>query len=192
MNFPYIHTSGDTLDFPVTVPDYPSTDGWTLKYYLTPRFTAPAQAQVVLTASGNADGTYQVQASPLTTATWAAGAYGWSRLVEKAGARQTLTGSEDQGEVQIRQNPATAAQGYDGRSDARRRLDQVDAAIEALTSGAVKAYTIGTRSMTKQDLPDMIVWRDRLKAEVANEDAAAKMAAGGPNPRNVGIRFNRI
>jgi len=192
MNFPFVHTSGDTLDFEVTVPDYPSADGWTLKYYLTPRFTTPAQAQVVLTATGNADGTYQVQASPATTAAWAAGAYGWSRLVEKVGARQTLTSSEDQGEVQIRQNPATAAQGYDGRSDARRRLDEVETAIDALASGAVKAYTIGTRSMTKQDLPDMIVWRDRLAAAVANEDAAAKMAAGGPNPRIAGIRFNRI
>jgi len=191
MNFPFVHTSGDTLDFAVTVPDYPSTDGWTLKYYLTPRFTTPAQAQVVLTASGNADGTYQVQESPANTALWSAGAYGWSRLVEKAGARQTLTGSENQGEVQIRQNPATAAQGYDGRSDARRRFDEIETAIDALASGAVKAYTINNRSMTKQDLSEMIVWRDRLAAAVASEDAAVKMAAGGPNPRNVGIRFSR-
>ena len=41
--------AGDTLDFSVTVPDYPATDGWTLKYRLTPQFSTPTQAPIVLT-----------------------------------------------------------------------------------------------------------------------------------------------
>jgi hypothetical protein len=105
MNFPQVHVAGDTLDFEVSVPDYPSTDGWTLTYYLTPRFTSPTQAPISVAASANADGTYQVQRSPAQTAAWAAGAYGWARIVSKTGARQTLTGSEDQGEVLVRAIP---------------------------------------------------------------------------------------
>jgi hypothetical protein len=36
------------------------------------------------------------------------------------------------------------------------------------------------------------VLRDRYRNEVANEDAAAKVAAGLGNPRNIGVRFNRV
>jgi hypothetical protein len=192
MNFPYVHIAGDTLDFRVSVPDYPSTDGWTLKYHLTPRFSTPTQAPIHITASGNADGTYQVQESPANTAIWRVGAYGWARTVEKVGARQTLTSSEDQGEVLIRQDPATATQGYDGRSHARKMLAQIEAAIEAFQNPTVKEYTIGTRSLTRNDMKDILDMRDKYRAEVANEEAIARIAAGGSNPRNIGIRFNRV
>jgi hypothetical protein len=50
MNFPFVQVAGDTLDMQVTVPDYPSTDGWTLKYRLTPRFSTPTQAPIDITA----------------------------------------------------------------------------------------------------------------------------------------------
>lgn len=190
MNFPYVHVAGDTLDFQVDVSDYPSTDGWTLKYYLTPRFSAPVQSQIVLTASANADGSYQVQETPTNTAGWKPGAYGWARLVEKAGARQTLTGSEDQGEVEIRQNPATATQGHDTRSHERKMLEQVQTALLALNSG-VKSYTIGSRQVTYHDKADLIREESRLKWLVANEDARATIAAGMPNPRNVYVRGGR-
>ena len=180
--------AGDTLDFLDTVDEYPPADGWTLKYRLVPRFTTPVQAPITLTATTSGTG-YRVQAAAGDTTTWAPGAYTWARWVEKAGPiRQSL----GEGQIVVKTDPATAAQGYDGRSDARRRLDEIETAIDALASGAVKAYTIGTRSMTKQDLPDMIVWRDRLAAAVASENAAAAMASGAPNPRIVGNRFNRI
>ena len=180
--------AGDTLDFIDSVPEYPPADGWTLKYQLIPRFATPTQAPITITASTSGTD-YRVQAAAGITVSWQPGAYTWARWVEKAGPiRQSL----GDGQIIIKADPAQAAQGYDGRSDARRRFDEIETAIEQLTSGAVKAYTIGTRSMTKQDLPDMIVWRDRLAAAVASEDAAAKMAAGLPNPRIAGIRFNRI
>lgn len=179
--------AGDTLDFLDSVPEYPPADGWTLKYQLIPRFTTPVQSPITLTAStSGAD--YRVQAAAGVTATWKAGFYTWARWVEKAGPiRQSL----GEGQLEVKTDPAQAVQGYDGRSDARRRLDEVEAAIDALSSAGIKSYTIGNRQMTKQDLPDLITWRDRLKAEVANEDAAAKIASGLPNPRNVGIRFSR-
>jgi hypothetical protein len=135
MNFPQVHVAGDTLDFQVSVPDYPSGDGWTLTYYLTPRFSTPVQARIPITAIANADGTYQVQASPAATAAWKAGAYGWARIVSKNGARQTLTGSEDQGEVLVRPDPTTATQGADTRSHAKKMLESIETALEAFAPG---------------------------------------------------------
>ena len=83
--------AGDTLEFSVVVPDYPAADGWTLKYRLTPRFAAPTQAPITLTATTNINGAdYDVKSAPAVTVTWAPGIYTWARWVEKSGARQTL------------------------------------------------------------------------------------------------------
>src|SRR5712691_12530804 len=109
MNFPDTVVAGDTLDFTVSVPDYPATSGWTLKYRLTPRFAAPTQAAIVLTATASGVD-YSVQASPATTAAWSPGAYTWARWVEKAGARQTLSES---GQLEVKADPALTAQGFD-------------------------------------------------------------------------------
>lgn len=193
MNFPFKHVAGDTLDFgPISVPDFPSTDGWTLSYFLTPRFTTPTQGQITVVAVSNADGTYQLQASPTTTAAWKAGAYGWERRVDKSGARQTLASSEDQGEVLVLAKAEDRAQGYDSRSFARKRLEQLETALLAFTDPTVKSYAIGTRTITREDLPNIITERDRALWEVANEDAAAKIAAGQSNPRHVGVSFSRV
>jgi hypothetical protein len=192
MNFPQVHVAGDTLDFEVDVPDYPSSDGWTLTYYLTPRFSSPTQAQITITASANSDGSYQVQSSPTATAAWKPGAYGWARIVSKTGARQTLTGSDDQGELLVRTNPVGAAQGSDTRSHARKMLELIETALEAFGANPVmKSYAIGTRQYQRHEIPDLLVLRDRYRHDVASEIAAADIAAGQSSPRNVGIRFGR-
>lgn len=178
MKFPYVHVAGDTLDFEVEVPDYPSTDGWTLKYYLNARFTTPTQAQIVITATANDDGTYQVQASPTDTADWKPGAYGWARRAEKVGAAQTLASSWEQGEFEVRQNPATATQGYDSRSHARKMLEAIEATLQGKASDDQKAYTIGSRSVDKFTPKELEAWRDYYRREVAAENAEAGLDSG--------------
>lgn len=181
--------AGDTLDFLDTIEEYPPADGWTLKYQLVPRFTTPAQTPITITATTSGSD-YRVQAAADVTAPWKPGYYTWSRWVEKAGPIRQSVGS---GQLRIIENPATAAQGYDGRSHARKMLDQIETALEAFSTNAgMKSYTIGTRSYTKADTPDLLTLRDRYKNEVANEDAAAKIASGLGNPRNIGIRFSRV
>lgn len=184
------HIAGDTLDFTVSVADYPATDGWTLKYRLVPRFTTPTQAPIVLTAtSSGAD--YLVQASPATTAAWVAGKYAWNRWVEKVGARQTL---DESGELEIRPDPSTQAQGFDGRSQARKAVDDLKAALATFTatSGRVKSYTIGTRQMEFETTAEIVKMMDFWQRQLDNECASANMAKGWPNPRNAAMRFNRV
>lgn len=188
------HIAGDTLDFQVDVPEYPSGDGWTLKYRLTPQFTTPVQAPVELTASGNADGSYQVTAAPAVTELWKAGSYQWSRWVEKSGARQTL---DESGQCDIRPDPAETLQGDDGRSHARKVLEAIEAVIEgraSQTQREVVAYTIGSRSQTfdsSETKADLVALKSKYEWLVANEAARDRIAKGQSNPRNVGIRFYR-
>lgn len=194
MNFVETHIAGDTLDFQVTVPDYPSSAGWTLKYRLTARFASPAQTVIAITASANTDGTYQIQQSPAQTALWAAGAYTWSRWVEKTGARQTLN---ERGQLEIRPDPSASAQGLDTRTHARKVLEAVEACIEnraSTTQREMVAYAIGTRSQNfdpQDSRAALVELRSKYLWLVADEDGREKIAAGLPNPRNVGIRFGR-
>lgn len=176
--------AGDIWDWTTAVDGYPATDGWTLKYYLTPRV---AGTQISLVAATASDGTsYRVTASPATTAGYAAGKYDWRARVEKAGAEVTV----DQGSSIIQAKVAGATVS-DNRTHARKMLDQIEAALEAFSIG-VKSYAIGSRQMTKQDIPEILTMRDRYRTEVQNETAAAKMADGQANPRTFGVRFNRV
>lgn len=191
MNFPETIIAGDTLDFTVSVPDYPASAGWTLKYRLTPRFASPVQAAIAITATTNANGLdYNVQAAPSATAAYVPGEYTWARWVEKSGARQTL---DESGPLLVKPDPALTAQGLDSRTHARKMLALIETALEAFAANPVmKSYAIGARQYMRADIPDLLVLRDRYRNEAANEDAVARIAAGAPNPRNIGVRFNRV
>lgn len=180
--------AGDTLDFVDQVPDYPASDGWTLKYRLVPRFTSPVQAPVTLTATTYETTDYRVQVGPSTTDDWAAGVYNWSRWVEQAGMRQSV----GEGEIQILADPAARAQGYDGRGHARKVLDAIEAVLEGRASKDQEEYAIAGRSLKRTPIEQLLVLRDRYRTEVANGDAAAAVASGLPNPRMSGVRFNRV
>jgi hypothetical protein len=195
MNFVETLIAGDTLDFTVEVPEYPASDGWTLKYRLTPRFTTPTQTPIDLAATTNADGArYDIQAAPSTTAGWKAGSYTWARWVEKTGARQTLSES---GQLEIKADPALTAQGFDSRSHARKVLEAIKAVIESRASQTQREmveYAIGSRSQkfdASESKAALLELHSKYKWLVANEDARDKIAAGEPNPRIVGIRFGR-
>lgn len=182
--------AGDTLDFMDSVPEYPPADGWTLKYRLVPRFTTPVQDPITLTATTSGTD-YRVQQAAGVTATWKAGYYTWSRWVEKAGPiRQSL----GDGQIRIIEDPAAAVAGYDGRSQAAKAVDDIKAAMATwtATNGGIKSYSIGSRQVTYRDKAEMIMDLDFWQRQLNAENDAAAMAKGLPNPRNVGIRFNRI
>lgn len=191
MNFPEEIVVGDTLDFGVSVPDYPATAGWTLKYRLTPRFATPPTPPVTLTAAPDGSD-YRITVGPATTSLWTAGAYTWARWVEKSGARQTLNES---GQLLMKADPATTNQGFDSRSHARKVLEAIQAILEDRSSSTQRelvAYTIGSRSQqfdqadTKASLIEL---KSKYEWLVANEDARDAIAAGLPNPRLIRVRF---
>jgi len=66
----------------------------------------------------------------------------------------------------------------------------VQAAIRAIVAKGSKSYTIGNRSYTSQDLAVLMQREAQLKAIVARERAAEKVAAGLGDPRNLFVRFS--
>jgi hypothetical protein len=176
---------GDTLDFPTAIPDFPATAGYTLTYRLVPRVSG---TPITIISGTDSDGErYRTQVEAVTTATWTAGEYSWWATISKAGDEITV----DKGVVTLLPDPRTVA-AYDGRSPARAALDAVNAALSTHGSQAhVLEYTIGNRSMRFKDQADLLTMRAALAAEVWREDAAAKMAAGLPNPRQIRVRTAR-
>lgn len=79
---------------------------------------------------------------------------------------------------------------FEIRSQAEIDLDAVKSAIRAIISGgAVKSYTIGTRSLTKMDMSELIMLESKLKVEVGREKKAKALRNGLPNPHSLKVRF---
>lgn len=172
---------GDTLDFPTSVSGYPASAGYTLTYRLIPLVPG---TPITILAGANGDD-YRTQVEAVTTATWAAGQYSWFAEISKALDKFIV----DSGVLTLKPNPRTIT-GYDGRSPARKALDAIDAGLATFGANAhIQEYTIANRHMRFSTQAELIAMRSQLKDEVWREEAAAKMAAGMPNPRNIHVRF---
>ena len=66
---------------------------------------------------------------------------------------------------------------------------EVQTAIRALVSRGAQAYTIGSRSYTALDLGRLTARESQLKAIVAREKAAERVAAGLGDSRDLFVRF---
>lgn len=170
--------AADSLGNPIT------SSSWTLTTYLR-NATAGNGLTVVATAYGTG---WESTISAATSAGLAAGEWSWGARATNGG--QALTIASGSLTILPALNYAGAAGALDGRSQARQDLDAVQAAIRALVSGgAVKAYTIGSRRLEKFSLAELIELENRLKAQVARELAAERMANGLGDPRNLFVRF---
>jgi hypothetical protein len=161
------------------------SSAWTLKYI----FKGPAS--LVLTAAVNGTG-WRTTLSVTDSATLIAGVYYWQAILEKGSPTVTDRIAKAQGRLTVK--PALSGvtgTDFDGRTQARKDLESIQAAIRAIGAGGTKSYTIGNRSFTKMDLPDLLMLESRLKAEVVREDKASMIASGLGNPNNIYVRFNK-
>lgn len=164
--------------------DYPADGGWTLKYWFKKTGTAAANFSIDATADVKH---FKVSKLAADTAAYTAGDYSWVAIVTKT----TESYEIDSGRLKVLPRYDQVAN-LDDRSRARKMLESIETALEGFaTNPTVKSYTIGTRTMTKADVPDLLVLRDRYRTEVENEEAAEAMRNGQPNPRNIRIRFGR-
>lgn len=98
--------------------------------------------------------------------------------------------SRGQIEVQASLAYAGSPEAFDGRTQAQKDLDAVQAAIRSLmTGGATQEYRIGNRSLKRYDLTDLLALESQLKATVVRENKAKIIASGLGDPNNLFIRF---
>ena len=85
--------------------------------------------------------------------------------------------------------PAFSASTLDSRSHARKVLANINAYLENANNLTAAKYEIAGRSLQRISIAELLTLRDRYRAEVAREDAAANAARGLPNLRRIMVRF---
>ena len=189
MNIPSEIRAGDTIQWrdvagvdnlgnEITSSDY------TLTYYL--RFNAASEGATVV---GSAYGTgWEFSIAAATSVNFDAGTWYWQAVATKTGSTITLGSGQSTVLAALSYSGTPAA--LDGRSQAQKDLDAVQAAIRAIVSGGVaKEYTIGNRSLKKYDLTDLLALETKLKADVNREQKAQLIANNLGNPFNLFVRF---
>lgn len=168
--------AGDTAKWLKSVADFPASAGWVLTYTLV-----NASQRYTFSAAPSGD-EHLVTVDAATTAAWAAGDYALRGQVALAGEVYTVV----QGRVTVQPAYGSAT---DGRSQARRMLDAVESVLEGRAADSVAEYTIGGRQLKRIPLPDLLALRDRLRVDVAREDAATRVAAGLAPRGRIAVRF---
>jgi hypothetical protein len=162
--------------------DVTSAD-WTLTYYLR---TNASNGHTVASTSYLTGWETTIAAS--ATASFVEGDWFWQALATKGSEKLTLgTGSL---EVLKSYSYSGSPSAVDGRSQAVKDLEAIQAAIRTIVSGGVvQEYKIGSRDLKKYDLADLIMLENKYKAEVVREQKAEKIANGLGNPHSLHIRL---
>lgn len=184
MKIPSKIIKGDSVEWT----DFPGRDNlgnvvsppdWTLTYSI--------RGQTVLNLTAVADGVnWKTTLSAVQSAALGVGVYFWQSHATRGSDRVTI----GQGSFEVLPNLATEAANFDGRSQARKDLDAVQAAIRSMIAGgAVQEYTIGTRSIKKMTLSDLMKLESDLKFECKKEEQAELIRNGLGNPHKLFVRF---
>lgn len=181
---------GNTWDFTTAAADYPASDGWALTLYLIPRFTSPVQARIELTSAPADDGvSHRFTRSAANTTSLAAGQYGFAVNAIKGAEVYTLDGTYWSGEVTLLPNPAAGAQGADSRGHVEKVLAAIEAVIEGRATSDQEEMSIAGRSLKRIPFADLLVIRNKYRAELASAAAADALAAGIGAGRRVQVRL---
>ncbi len=168
---PSVLQAGDSVSWTRDLPAYPPADGWVLKYRILWR--TPPSAAITATASGSA---HLVEIPATTTASWQAGEATLVAWVERGTERVTL----EQQRITVLAD-LTSATSLDGRSVARRALDDAQAALLAFSApgrAGVLEYEIAGRRMKFRELQELQELIAHWRREVAREDQALALAQG--------------
>ena len=174
-----LDSTTDNFGEPISSPD------WTVNYYFR---TNTDFIGATVTSTAYLDG-FQFSLASNITETFTVGNWYYQAIANKSGnEKQTIaTGSfEVLPNLTFTGSNPTAV---DGRTQAKKDLDAIEASIRAIyTGGVVKEYKIGNRDVKKYELSELIILRDKLKAIVIREQKAEMIANGLGNPHNLYIR----
>jgi hypothetical protein len=178
MPAPTFIVAGDTTRWSDSLPAYPASAGWVLKHRLAPLGTG-APVDVVATPDGD-DFTTTLAAS--VTGGMGVGQWTLASWVENGAEVFTIATRV----VDVKRNPRDMGAGTDGRSPARRALDDARAAFYAFDPTR-RRYKIGEREFEFHNTGEILLKIRELENIVRAEDEAAGIA-----PRRSHRIFTRL
>lgn len=168
--------AGTTLDLLLTLTAIPAPD-WALSLILR----GPSAITLGSAASG---AQHRIGASAAVTHEWLPGVYDWA-LRASRGAEVVQI---DTGILRVRPDIVSLPAGHDGRSHAARVVEAIEAVLEKRATTDQQKYTINNRELWRTPIPELLLLRDRYRAEMRREEQARR---GGQSllGRQIKVRF---
>lgn len=180
--FPSSFTTGESVTFTKQLADYPASE-WTLTYKLR----GPS---VGLDVEATADGDdHLIVITAAQTATLVAGLWQFQAYATKD-AEAVLV---DQGQFTVKRGftSANADDIIDGRSQAQKIVEAIDAMMAKTATLAQKRYQINNRELERYSLTELIALRTHY-ANIAARDALAERTRDGKGFfKTIHTRFTR-
>lgn len=171
--------AGDTWSWRDAYPDYPANQSWVLSYSLVNAAVKIDLPSVGITADG-ADFAILIPAA--TTNGYAPGRYTQVAKVTKSPLIYTV----GNGSIDVLPNLSAAA---DTRTHARKVLEAIEAVLEKRATLDQESYTIGTRTLARTPIPELIRLRDRYRQEAYAEKVAEALGKGLSPSGRIQVRF---
>lgn len=188
-NIPSQITSGDIVEWSVKASDFsnPDNDGTALDpsaWDLTYNIRGPASLDVEGNDQGDGTWMFTIQS---TDSALAAGDYVWQRKLTKHGATDAAV--IDRGTLKILIDLSSVEGVYDGRSQARKDLEAIQATIRTMGTAGVARYSVAGRELWKLPVAELIMLESKLKVQVVREEKAQAIASGLGDPNSLYVRF---
>ena len=169
---------GDTITFTRSWSDYlPPT--WTLTFYMV---KDDGSGSYKFEAADNGDGTHLVTISAANSAKLTVGVWGFTERVDDSSTYTTV----NSGALKVVPDLSLAS---DMRSHAKKALDAIEAKIEDRATRDQEAMRFGDREIRHTPMTDLIVLRDKYRAEVKLEEQADRVARGLSTKGKIVTRF---
>ncbi len=175
---PELIEQGGTYVFTENFSDFPNT-GWTAQYLLQ----IPGSAPYTTNATNYTGTGFQFTLNTTDTVAWTPGRYMFSVYATERSSNQRATAKTGVTQVipdlSLTQTP----------SSAQTMLDNINAAITALTTGGFQSVSVNNVSYTRYQVTELIALRTRLQAEVIREQQAQEVLRGIDHTGIIGTRF---
>lgn len=171
MAAPRTLVSGDSASWQISAPQHREIDGWGRSLVLA----GPTPLTIPVSSED------EVKITSAQSATLSPGRYAGAVIATKTDERQTL----ERFEFDVTPDPAAQTVATDIRSQARRTLDAINAAIEKRATKAQDELAINGQRIKNTAFTELLVLRDRYTAIVRGEEQGASFGRG----RKIHIRW---
>lgn len=163
--------------------DYP-TDSYSLSYRFHCDSGGSGSHQFTINAV-ESDGIYYIEVPSTTTDDYNPHDYIWGAYITKTSDSNRIQVGE--GKTTILPNLANT--NADLRSHSKKVLDNIEAVIEGRATIDQSSFSIGTRSLSRMSIDELMSFHDIYAGRVKNEEKRSRIKNGDSSGNNIGVQF---
>ena len=159
--------------------DYPAADGWVIEYTLI-----NSEEQHSFTST-NVGGTHSISVDADASSGYGVGEYFYQAVAKKDTALHLV----ETGYLVVKPGFRDLESGFDARPHCKKVLDAIEALLENKATKDQARYIIGSRRLDRYTFEELLVLRDKYRAEWKSYQRAEKLKQGIGGRNVVLVRF---